>query len=94
MEVSCQFHTTDLIPGPESPGTNRIGGLVGPRASLHAVEYRQFSCSCRETNLDTQPSRYTDSYPDNKVPLGTFLLGDRAAIHRRLDATLPAKKQN
>jgi hypothetical protein len=34
MEVSRQLHA----PGKENPGINWIGGRVGPRAALDAVE--------------------------------------------------------
>jgi hypothetical protein len=44
MEVSGQFHTlAALLPGKKAPGTHCIGGWVGLRASLDAVEKRKKS---------------------------------------------------
>jgi hypothetical protein len=49
MEVNCQPHTpTDLSPGP-----HWIGDWVGSRGVLDAAEKRKFSCSYRESNLNS-----------------------------------------
>jgi hypothetical protein len=48
----CRF-----TPGERAPGTHRIGGWVGPRASLNTVELRKICCPCRESN----PGRPTRS---------------------------------
>jgi hypothetical protein len=41
----------DLPPGKEAPV--RIGDTMGSKADLYALEKRQISCSCRESNLDS-----------------------------------------
>jgi len=66
MEVSDQLHApAALPPGKEPPGTHWIGGWVGPRAVLDAVEKRKIPSPRRESNPDhpiVQPvaSPYTD----------------------------------
>jgi hypothetical protein len=45
-------------------------GWVGPRAGLDAVEERNISCPCRETNTGcsaSSPSLYRESYPGSGV---------------------------
>jgi hypothetical protein len=43
MEVSGQLHApAALPPGETAPGTQWIGGWVGPRAGLDDVEKRKF----------------------------------------------------
>jgi hypothetical protein len=44
-----------LYPWWKSSSTNWIGGWMGPRASLGAVEKRKFSCPCQEWNPDPYP---------------------------------------
>jgi hypothetical protein len=44
MEVSGQRHASAGFPlGKNSPGTNCIGGWVGPRAGLNVMEKRKIS---------------------------------------------------
>jgi hypothetical protein len=38
MEVSCQLHVRPLGSEKEDPGTNLLGGWVGPRADLDGLE--------------------------------------------------------
>jgi hypothetical protein len=41
MKVSGQLHVSAaLTPGEDAPGNNLIGGRMGPRAGLDAMEYR------------------------------------------------------
>jgi hypothetical protein len=44
-----------------SPGTHCVGGWVGPRAGLDAVEQRNISCFCRESNPG-RPARSPSLY--------------------------------
>jgi hypothetical protein len=66
MEVSGQFHTSAALPqGKEPHGIHWIGGCVGPRTGLDAVEKRKCFDPCLKSNTDTsavQPIvlRYTD----------------------------------
>jgi hypothetical protein len=66
MEVSGELHApAALTPGEEPPGTNWIGGWVGPRAVLDAVLKRKIPSPRRESKLRTaiiQPAaqHYTD----------------------------------
>jgi hypothetical protein len=53
--------TSCFTPREIAPGTHWIGGWVGPRAGLDAVEKRRISCPCRESNPGSQarnPSLY------------------------------------
>jgi hypothetical protein len=55
-----------FIPGERASGTYWIGGWVGHRVGLHAVEKRKISCPCRESNRDSSTvrpvaRRYTNS---------------------------------
>jgi hypothetical protein len=58
MEVSGKLHALVALPGGTPPGTNCIGGWVGPRAGLDAVKRRKISCPCRESN----PSSFVVQY--------------------------------
>jgi hypothetical protein len=65
MEVSGQLHAPAALPPGRAPGTNWIGGWVGPRAVLDAVVKRKIPSPRRESNPRTsivQPvaQRYTD----------------------------------
>jgi hypothetical protein len=69
MEVSGQIHAPAVLPPPptreRAPGTNWIGGWVGPRANLDAVVKRKIPGPRRESNLRTPivqsvAQRYTD----------------------------------
>jgi hypothetical protein len=48
--------TRRFTPWEKAPGTQWIGGWVGPRAGLDAVEKRKISCPCWESNPG-RPSR-------------------------------------
>jgi hypothetical protein len=55
-------------PGERVPGIHRIGGRVGPRTGLDAVEKRKISCPCQESNPAHSTgslSLYRLSYPGN-----------------------------
>jgi hypothetical protein len=62
MEVSGQIHApAALPPGKEHAGKHLIGGWVGLRAGLGAVECRKkIPCPCRESNPGRPARRYTD----------------------------------
>jgi hypothetical protein len=66
MEVSGQLNApAALPPGKEPLGTHLIGGWVGPRAVLDAVEKRKIQSSRQQSNPRTQifqpvAQRYTD----------------------------------
>lgn len=51
MEVSGQFHVLAALP-PGVPVTHRIGGWLGTRAGLHAMENREVSTFRQELNSD------------------------------------------
>jgi hypothetical protein len=56
MELSGQLHAlAALHPGKEPSGTHCIGGWVGPRASLDAVEK-----NLELPGIEPVASRYTD----------------------------------
>jgi hypothetical protein len=62
MDVSGQLHaSTALPPGDRAPGTHWIGGWVGPRVDLGAVEKRKI-LHCMESNTapPTVVRRYID----------------------------------
>jgi hypothetical protein len=68
MEVSGQLYTVAALPlGKEpAPATYWIGGWMGPRAALDAVEKKTIFCSCHELNPDylvmhttAQPLQYS-----------------------------------
>jgi len=40
MGLSVQFHTSALYPQGNNPNAHWIGGWVGPRAGLYALEKR------------------------------------------------------
>jgi hypothetical protein len=74
MKVRGQLHAPAAIPqGKESPMP--LGGWVGPRAGLNAVEKRMISCPCRESNSISSAVRpkvcsYTTlATPSPKSPL-------------------------
>jgi hypothetical protein len=53
MEVSGQFHAPDALPpGKEPPGTQWIGGWLGPRSGLDEVERRKI---LQLTGLEQRP---------------------------------------
>jgi hypothetical protein len=55
MEMSGQFHPPGrFIPGERAPGIDWIGGWVGPKLGLDAVEERKIFCSACPAR------RYTD----------------------------------
>jgi hypothetical protein len=62
MEVSGQFHApAALPPGESAPGTHWIGGWVGPRADVDAVEKRKiFPTGIRSPASQPVASPYTD----------------------------------
>jgi hypothetical protein len=54
MEVSGQLHApAALLPMERAPGTNWIGGWVGPRAVLDEVVKRKIPSPRRESNSRT-----------------------------------------
>jgi hypothetical protein len=60
MEVSGQLHAlADLPPGERAPCTHCIGGWVGPRAGLDAVENRKSSTAGNRTRA-LPACRYAD----------------------------------
>jgi hypothetical protein len=79
VEVQIRVFLTSVLDGSEwsasrpgrvilvqrAPGTNYIGGWVGPRSGLNAMEKRTISCPYRESNTNSSASqsvvrRYTD----------------------------------
>jgi hypothetical protein len=70
-----------FIPGEDAPLTHFIGGWVGPRADLDAVEKRRIFCSCRQSDLGRlarRPSIYRLSYPDVYVYIKSYKHDDGA----------------
>jgi hypothetical protein len=62
-------------PGQRVPATLCLGGWVGPRAGLHAVEKKRLS-HCRDSNTrrpSCSPSIYRLSYPEFPDDLSTLL---------------------
>jgi hypothetical protein len=58
-----------FTPGERAPGTHWIGGWVGPRVGLDAMEKKKV-CSCREPNPDSpvrSPSLYRLSYTNRSM---------------------------
>jgi hypothetical protein len=56
MKLSGQlFSPTTLPPGEGAPGTHWMGGWVGPRVDLDAVEKRKISYPYRESNFGRSP---------------------------------------
>jgi hypothetical protein len=53
------FTPRPLYAKERAPDTNWIGGWVGPRAGLDAVEWRKIVCPCRESNPGRPARRYT-----------------------------------
>jgi hypothetical protein len=74
MDVSGQLHgPAALPPGESAPGTHWIGGQVGPRVGLGAVNEIKF-LHCRESNPGRpahSPSLYRLRYPASYVKKGT-----------------------
>lgn len=66
MEVSGQRQVpAALPPGKEHLGTHRIGGWVGTKAGLYAVDKNEISFPCQESNpghTTRSPSLYRLSY--------------------------------
>jgi len=65
MEANGQIHIpTALPPGKEPPSTHRIGGWVGPRAGLDAVEKIKFPIPRRliEPPNHNRPARSQSLY--------------------------------
>jgi hypothetical protein len=66
MEVSGQLHAPAALPPTEiAPGTQWIGGWVGPKAVPDAVMKRKIPCSRLESNpripiVQPVAQRYTD----------------------------------
>jgi hypothetical protein len=58
MEVCGQLHALVVLPGGTAPGTHCIGGWVGPRVDLDAVDSRKISCPCRESNSGSMVVQY------------------------------------
>jgi hypothetical protein len=56
--TSCPGRFT---PGETALGICRLGGLVGPRAGLDAVDWRKTSCPCRKSNPG-RPARSLSLY--------------------------------
>jgi hypothetical protein len=44
---------SDSCPGDFTPGTHWIGGRVGPRASMEAIDKRKISCPFWNSNPDS-----------------------------------------
>jgi hypothetical protein len=69
MELMIRFTSLLIYPWGNSPGTNCIGGWVGPRVDLDVMEKRKITSPYREQNPDSsvvQPvvlSLYRLSYP-------------------------------
>jgi hypothetical protein len=55
LSCPCLF-----TPGERASGTHRIGGWVGPRAGIAAMEWIKISYPCRESNLVRPARSYTD----------------------------------
>jgi hypothetical protein len=84
MELSGQLHP----PGERAPGTHYVGGWVGLRAGLDAVEERNNYCPYGESNPDLQPrslSLYRQSYPGSCG--GIYLNGRKASQGNNLQET-------
>jgi hypothetical protein len=63
VEVSRQLQVpAALLPGEGAPGTHWIGGWVGPRADLNAMDKRKFCASTgsRTPTVKLVASRYID----------------------------------
>jgi hypothetical protein len=57
MEVSGQLHTPTALLLGRSPGTYWVGGWMGPRASLDAVDKRKI-LPFQDQTLAVQPVAY------------------------------------
>jgi hypothetical protein len=55
MEVSGQLHVMAALPPVKNLSTHLVGGWVGPRAGLDALEKRNISCAHRDSNPIVQP---------------------------------------
>jgi hypothetical protein len=49
----CASHSGRFTPRESSPGTHWIGGWVGCRAGLDAMNKEEISCPCWELNPDS-----------------------------------------
>jgi hypothetical protein len=64
MEMSCQLHAPAFLsPGKHSAGTHCIGGSVGPRAGLDAVEERKIMNSGRAALVTITLTLICPSWP-------------------------------
>jgi hypothetical protein len=78
LNGGVSFTLLPPYPRGKSPATHRIGGWVGPRVGMNAVEKKKI-CACRKSNpgrLSRGPSLYQLSYP------GYFL---KSRAFRKLD---------
>jgi hypothetical protein len=62
MEVSGQLHAPAALPKERAPFAHCIGGWVGPRAGLDAVEKKKYLAPAENQTPTVQPvaCRYTD----------------------------------
>jgi hypothetical protein len=53
MEVNGEIHVLVVLLPEESPGAHWVGGWVGPRTGLDAMEKRKIFCPCGESIPDS-----------------------------------------
>jgi len=59
MQVTGQFHSLVALPAGKNPVAHSVGGWVGPRSGLNALEKMKTSWSCRDSNPGpSQPLGY------------------------------------